>query len=208
VRCRREKSCASCCWPGARVLPLACVPYTLASLADALGWRVVLRVFGVHVPFAGLWLVRLAGEAVNPAPARGPGLVAGCAHHRRTRTAHPGDRYRGAGRARTAGRRRRRRVPVGRDPAGRRAGALARTPGAGDHLQCRRSRLPRRPELALSRWERAQRGRRDDPDAPVGDRRKAKVGVRPDGVAAPRLGVFSRDRPLANRLGSLLYTCQ
>ena len=55
------------------VLPLACVPYTLASLADALGWRVVLRVFGVHVPFARLWLVRLAGEAVNSVAPTGVG---------------------------------------------------------------------------------------------------------------------------------------
>jgi putative membrane protein len=55
------------------VLPLAFVPYTLASLADALGWRVVLRVFGVRVPFARLWLVRLAGEAVNSVAPTGVG---------------------------------------------------------------------------------------------------------------------------------------
>ncbi len=46
-------------------LPLAFVPYTVASLLDALGWRAVLRVFDVRVPFTRLWLVRLAGEAMN-----------------------------------------------------------------------------------------------------------------------------------------------
>src|SRR5207249_2251961 len=47
------------------VLPLALLPYTVVSLCDALGWRVVLRAFGVAQPFARLWLERLAGEAVN-----------------------------------------------------------------------------------------------------------------------------------------------
>ncbi len=46
-------------------LPLALVPYTVASLLDALGWRAVLRAFDMSVPFTRLWLVRLAGEAVN-----------------------------------------------------------------------------------------------------------------------------------------------
>jgi len=55
------------------VLPLALVPYTLASLCDALGWRVVLRAFDVTVPFTRLWLVRLAGEAVNSVAPTGLG---------------------------------------------------------------------------------------------------------------------------------------
>ena len=55
------------------VLPLVFVPYTLASLADALGWRAVLRALGVSVPFVRLWLVRLAGEAVNSVAPTGVG---------------------------------------------------------------------------------------------------------------------------------------
>ncbi len=54
-------------------LLLAFVPYTLASLADAFGWRAVLRAFGVRVPFGRLWLVRVAGEAVNSVAPTGVG---------------------------------------------------------------------------------------------------------------------------------------
>src|SRR5256712_3172974 len=55
------------------VLPLALLPYTVVSLCDALGWRVVLRAFGVAQPFARLWLERLAGEAVNSVAPTGGG---------------------------------------------------------------------------------------------------------------------------------------
>src|SRR2546422_11715231 len=55
------------------VLPLALLPYTVVSLCDALGWRVVLRAFGVAQPFARLWLDRLAGEAVNSVAPTGGG---------------------------------------------------------------------------------------------------------------------------------------
>ena len=55
------------------VLPLALLPYTVVSLCDALGWRVVLRAFGVAQPFARLWLERLAGEAVNSVAPTGVG---------------------------------------------------------------------------------------------------------------------------------------
>ncbi len=55
------------------VLPLALVPYTCVSLCDALGWRAVLRAFGVAMPFARLWLERLAGEAVNSVAPTGVG---------------------------------------------------------------------------------------------------------------------------------------
>src|SRR5204863_3944884 len=54
------------------VLPLALLPYTVVSLCDALGWRVVLRAFGVAQPFR-LWLERLAGEAVNSVAPTGVG---------------------------------------------------------------------------------------------------------------------------------------
>src|SRR3989449_98781 len=54
-------------------LPLALLPYTVVSLCDALGWRVVLRAFGVAQPFARLWLERLAGEAVNSVAPTGMG---------------------------------------------------------------------------------------------------------------------------------------
>src|SRR5438128_8354872 len=55
------------------VLPLALLPYTVVSLCDALGWRVVLRAFGVVQPFGRLWLERLAGEAVNSVAPTGVG---------------------------------------------------------------------------------------------------------------------------------------
>jgi glycosyltransferase 2 family protein len=54
-------------------LPLALVPYTLTSIADALGWRAVLRAFGMSLPFTRLWLMRLAGEAVNSVAPTGVG---------------------------------------------------------------------------------------------------------------------------------------
>jgi putative membrane protein len=54
-------------------LPLALAPYTITSLADALGWRAVLRAFGLSFPFARLWLMRLAGEAVNSIAPTGAG---------------------------------------------------------------------------------------------------------------------------------------
>jgi len=53
---------------------LAVVPYTVASLCDALGWRAVLGgISAARVPFARLWLVRLAGEAVNSVAPTGAG---------------------------------------------------------------------------------------------------------------------------------------
>src|SRR2546426_10577636 len=55
------------------VLPLALLPYTVVSLCDALGWRVVLRAFGVAQPFGRLWLERLAGEAVDSVAPPGMG---------------------------------------------------------------------------------------------------------------------------------------
>ena len=55
------------------VLPLALAPYTLSSLFDALGWRATLRAFDLEVPFVRLWLVRLAGEAVNSIAPTGVG---------------------------------------------------------------------------------------------------------------------------------------
>jgi len=54
-------------------LPLALAPYTLTSIADALGWRAVLRAFGLSFPFVRLWLMRLAGEAVNSIAPTGVG---------------------------------------------------------------------------------------------------------------------------------------
>ena len=48
------------------VLPLALLPYTVVSLCDALGWRVVLRAFGVAQPFARLWLERLQALLEEP----------------------------------------------------------------------------------------------------------------------------------------------
>jgi len=53
--------------------PLALAPYALASLCDARGWRAVLRAFDIEVPFVRLWLVRLAGEAVNSVVPTGVG---------------------------------------------------------------------------------------------------------------------------------------
>lgn len=53
---------------------LALVPYTLASLCDTQGSQTVLRAISTaHVPFVRLWLVRLAGEAVNSAAPSGVG---------------------------------------------------------------------------------------------------------------------------------------
>jgi len=52
---------------------LAPVPYTLASLFDALGWRVVVRSVSAGVPFVRLCFIRLAGEAVNSAAPTGVG---------------------------------------------------------------------------------------------------------------------------------------
>jgi glycosyltransferase 2 family protein len=52
----------------------ALVPYVAASLWDALGWRTALRAISdSHVSFTRLWLVRLAGEAVNSAAPTGIG---------------------------------------------------------------------------------------------------------------------------------------
>ena len=53
---------------------LALVPYTLASLCDTQGWQTILRAISpTQVPFLRIWLVRLAGEAVNSAAPTGVG---------------------------------------------------------------------------------------------------------------------------------------
>src|SRR5438876_9598292 len=53
---------------------LAAVPYTIASLCDALGWRAVLGgISAARPPFRRLWLTRLAGEAVNSVAPTGVG---------------------------------------------------------------------------------------------------------------------------------------
>ncbi len=53
---------------------LAVVPYVVASLCDACGWRTVLAaVSAARVSFTRLWLVRLAGEAVNSVAPTGIG---------------------------------------------------------------------------------------------------------------------------------------
>jgi putative membrane protein len=55
-------------------LLLALVPYTLASLCDTKGWHLILRQISLaKVPFGRLWMVRLAGEAVNSAAPTGVG---------------------------------------------------------------------------------------------------------------------------------------
>jgi putative membrane protein len=55
-------------------LLLALVPYTLASLCDTRGWQVILRAISQGpAPFLRLWMVRLAGEAVNSAAPTGVG---------------------------------------------------------------------------------------------------------------------------------------
>jgi putative membrane protein len=53
---------------------LALVPYTLASLCDTRGWHLILpEISPAKVPFVRLWMVRLAGEAVNSAAPTGVG---------------------------------------------------------------------------------------------------------------------------------------
>jgi putative membrane protein len=55
-------------------LLLALVPYTLASLCDTQGWQVILRgISAARVKFPRLWMVRLAGEAMNSAAPTGVG---------------------------------------------------------------------------------------------------------------------------------------
>jgi uncharacterized protein (TIRG00374 family) len=55
-------------------LAIAAVPYTVASFCDAIGWQAVLRTMCAGpIPFVRLWLVRLAGEAVNSAAPTGVG---------------------------------------------------------------------------------------------------------------------------------------
>ena len=53
---------------------LGLVPYTVASLCDTRGWHAILRAISpARVPFGRLWMVRLAGEAMNSAAPTGVG---------------------------------------------------------------------------------------------------------------------------------------
>lgn len=55
-------------------LLLVLVPYTLASLCDTQGWRTILHAISpTQVSVPRLWMVRLAGEAVNSAAPTGVG---------------------------------------------------------------------------------------------------------------------------------------
>ena len=55
-------------------LPLALLPYTIASLLDARGWHSIMCAMSPSAPpFLRLWLVRVAGEAVNSAAPTGIG---------------------------------------------------------------------------------------------------------------------------------------